>query len=49
MLEAAEAIEAEQAKMGAPRESANFDLLQDLTKRFEELVAAIGFRHRKQN
>ena len=55
MLNAAEAVEAEQAKVGAPGTSAlavqeedhTADPLQDLTERFEELVAAIGFRGRK--
>ena len=51
MLDAAEAVEAEQAKVGAPgssalaiqEEDAQPDPLQDLTERFEEQVAAIGF------
>ena len=55
MLDAAEAVEAEQAKVGAPgtlalavqEEETKPDPLQDLTERFEELVAAIGFRRRK--
>ena len=55
MLDAAEAVEAEQDKVGAPGTSAlavqeedyTADPLQDLTERFEELVAAIGFRRRK--
>ena len=49
---AAEAVEAEQAKVGAPGTSAlavqeeepEHDPLQDFTERFEELLAAIGFR-----
>ena len=55
MLDAAEAVEAEQAKVGAPGASAlvvqetepSSDPLQELTERFEELVAAIGFRRKK--
>lgn len=55
MLKATEAVEAEQAKVGAPGASAQavqdeestFDPLQDLTERFKELVAAIEFRRRK--
>ena len=55
MLEAAEAVEAEQAKVGAPGTSAlavqeeeiTTDPLQELTERFEDLVAAIGFRRWK--
>ena len=55
MLDAAEAVEAEQAKVGAPgtlalavqEEEAEPDPLQDLTERFKELIAAIGFRRRK--
>ena len=54
MLDAAEAVKAEQAKVGAPGTSAlaiqeehEIDPLQDLTEQFEELVAAIGFRRRK--
>ena len=55
MLDAGEAVEAEQAKVGVPgasalaiqEEDAQPDPLQDLTERFEELVAAIGFRRRK--
>ena len=55
MLDAAEAVEGEQAKVGAPNTSAlavqedeaEPDPLQDLTEWFEELVAAIRFRRRK--
>ena len=55
VLDAAEAVEAEQTKVGAPGTSAiavqeedhDTDPLQDLTERFEELVPAIGFRRRK--
>ena len=55
MLDAAEAVEAEQAKVGAPgtlalavqEEETEPDPLQDLTERLEELVAAIGSRRRK--
>ena len=55
MLDAAEAVEAEQAKVGAPGTSAlavqeeegSANPLQELTERFKELVAAIGFRRRK--
>ena len=54
MLEAAEAVEAEQAKVGNPGTSAlavteelEMDPLADLTARFDELVAAIGYKRRR--
>ena len=57
ILKAAEAVEAETAKLGPPGASALAvaaetttsppDPLQDLTERFEELVAAIGYQRRK--
>ena len=55
MLEAAEAVEAKQAKVGNPGTSAlavhaeesDSDPLSDLTARLDELVAAIGFKRRK--
>ncbi len=57
ILRAAEAVEAETAKLGPPGASALAvttdvspalpDPLQDLTDRFEELVAAIGYQRRK--
>lgn len=55
MLEAAEGVEAEQAKVGNPRTSAlavhseesEFDPHADLNAHFDELVAAIGFKRRK--
>ena len=55
MLDAAEAVRAEQAKVGAlgtsalvvQEEEPELDPLQDLTEPFDELVATIGFRHRK--
>ena len=55
ILDAAETVVAGQAKVGAPgasalavqEEEAEPDPIQDLTERFKELVAAIGFRGRK--
>ena len=55
MLEAAEAVEAEQAKIGNPgmsalaihTEEADLDPLADLTARFDKLVGAIGFKRRR--
>ena len=55
MLDAAEAVEAEMAKVGPPGASAlavhdgqeDMDPLADLTARFEELVAAIGWNRKK--
>ena len=54
MLEAAEAVEAEQAKIGNPdtsalavAEEADLDPLAVLTAHFDELVAAIGFKRRR--
>ena len=55
MLVVAETVEAEQAKVGTPgtsalavqEDDAQLVPLQDLTERFEELVAAIGFRRHK--
>ena len=54
MLEAARAVEAEQAKIGNPGTSAlavteelEMDPLADLTARFDELVAAIGYKRRR--
>ena len=54
MLEAAEAVEAEQAKIGNPgtsalavAEEADLDPLANLTARFDELVAAIRFKRRR--
>ena len=53
MLEADKAVEAEQAKIGNPgtsalavAEEADLDPLANLTARFDELVAAIGFKQR---
>ena len=53
MLEAAKAVEAEQAKIGNPGTSAlavteevDMDPLANLTARFDELVAAIGYKRR---
>ena len=55
MLEAAEAVEAEQAKVGNPGNSAlavhaeesDLDPLAGITAHFNELVAAIGFKRRR--
>ena len=54
MLEAAEAVETEQAKIGNPgtsalavAEEADMDPLADLTARFDELVAANGYKRRR--
>ena len=55
MLEAAEAVEAEQAKIGKPGTSAlaihaeemDLDPLANITARFDELVAANGFKRRR--
>ena len=54
MLEAAEAVEAEQAKVGNPGTSAlavtdelEMDPLADLTVHFDELVATIGYKRRR--